>query len=81
MKNPIFYEALSEAEQSAWQSLKSIITNFLGIHRSAGYFKEFEELLKSFRQLRAQMSVKLHCLRSHFDYFPKNCRDLSEKKG
>ena len=43
--------------------------------------KEIEELLKSFRQLRAWMSVKLHFLRSHLDCFLKNCGDLSEKQG
>ena len=28
----------------------------------------------------AQMSVKLHFLLSHLDYFPKNCGDLSEEQ-
>ena len=27
------------------------------------------------------MSVKLHFLQLHLDYFPKNCVDLSEKQG
>ena len=33
---------------SAWQSLKSAVTNILGNHQSAEYEKEIEELLKSF---------------------------------
>lgn len=74
MKDPMFDEALSETELSAWQSVKSVITNFLGNHQSAEYVKEIDELLKSFCQLRAQISVKLHFLRSHLDYFPKNWR-------
>ena len=75
----MFDEALSEAELSAWQSLKSVDTNFLGKHRSAEYEKEIEKLLKSSRQPGARMSVKLHFLQSHLDYFPKNCRDLREE--
>ena len=27
------------------------------------------------------MLVKFHFLRSHLDYFPKNCEDLSEVQG
>ena len=30
IKDPMFDEALSEAELCAWQSLKSVVTNFLG---------------------------------------------------
>ena len=49
MKNPMFYEALREAELSTWQSPKSIVTNFLGNHTNTECEKEIEELLKSFR--------------------------------
>ena len=79
-KDPIFDEALNEAEQFPWQSLKSAVTNFLGNHKSAEY-KEIEELLKCFCQFGTQRLVKLHFLQSKFDYFPKSCGDLSEKKG
>ena len=40
MKDPVFGEALSEAELSAWQSLKSIVINYLGNHQCAEYEKE-----------------------------------------
>ena len=66
MKDAMFNKALSKAEMSTRQSPKSLVTNFLGNHQSAGYEKEIEELLKSFRQLRARMSVKLHTLQSHW---------------
>ena len=78
MKDPMFDEALSNAELSTWKLLKSVVTNFLRNHQSAEYEKEIEEPLKSFHQLGAQMSVKLHFLWSHLDYFLKNCRDLSK---
>ena len=81
MKDPIFDEILSDAELSTWQLLKSVVTNFLGNHWSVEYENKIEELLKSFHQLRAWMSVKLHFLRTYLDYFPKNCGDLSEEQG
>ena len=77
----MFDEALSEAELSAWLSLKLVLTNFPGNHWSAKYKKRIEEQLKSFRQLGARMAFKLYFLRSNSDYFPKNCADLSEEQG
>ena len=44
-KDPIFDEALSEAELSAWQSLKSVVTNFLENHWNVEYEKKIEEFL------------------------------------
>ena len=53
MKELIFDEALSEAGQSVWKSLKPVVTNFLGNYRSAEYKRDIEDLLKSFRYLEA----------------------------
>ena len=72
MKVPLLDEALSEVEQSACQSLKSVVKNFRGNHWNAEYKKEIEELLKSSHQLKPQMSVKLLFLQSYLDYFLKN---------
>ena len=57
MKDTVFDKGLSEAELSIWQSLKTIVTNFLGNHRSTEYEKEIEELLKSFLQFGVRISV------------------------
>ena len=39
------------------------------------------ELIQSSKAQGARMSVKIHFLRSHLDYFPDNCGDYSEKQG
>ena len=39
------------------------------------------ELIENFRKLGARMSVKMHFLRSHLDYFPENCGNFSEQQG
>ena len=72
MKDTMFDGALNAVEIAAWQSLKSVITNFLGNRRSPQYEREVDVLLKSFQSLKARMSVKLHFIRSHLDYFPEN---------
>ena len=75
----MFTEALSEAQLSAWQSLNSVVRNFLRNHRSTEYEKDIQERMKKFCQLRAWMSVKLHFLCLHLGNFPKNLGDLCEE--
>ena len=48
MNDPMFDEEPREAKLFAWPSLKSIVTNFLGNHRSTEYENEIEQLLKNF---------------------------------
>lgn len=81
IKDSKFDECLEEKELNAWLAFKSIVTNFLGNHRSPEYERVVEELLQSFQTLGARMSIKMHFLSSHLDYFPNNCGDLSEEQG
>ena len=81
IKDASFDDALNPVELAAWLSLKSVIANFLGNHRSPQYQKVVDELMENFQQLGARMSVKMHFLQSHLDYFPENCGDFSEEQG
>ena len=81
MKDPNFDKSLTPKEKRAWTALKSIIQNFLGNHRSEDYQRVVTDLLKRFQALGACMSIKLHFLSSHLDYFPDNCGDYSEEQG
>ena len=51
MKDSMFDDALNAVELSAWRSLKSVISDFLGNNRSAEYEKEVDEPLKNFQKL------------------------------
>ena len=79
IKDASVNKTLNLAELSSWLSLKSIIANFLGNHRSPQYEKVVDELMENFYEHDARMSVKINFLRSHLDYFPENCRDFSEQ--
>lgn len=81
MKDDNFDACLQNYEFNAWRAFKSIVQNFLGNHRSPDYELVVEDLLQSFKALGARMSVKMHFLSSHLDYFPANCGDLSEEQG
>uniref|UniRef100_A0A6A7G0F0 Uncharacterized protein n=1 Tax=Hirondellea gigas TaxID=1518452 RepID=A0A6A7G0F0_9CRUS len=80
LKDHNFDESMEDNERKAWISFKSIITNFLGSHRSLDYERVVEELLQNFQALGARMSIKMHFLSSHLDYFPENCDDVSEEQ-
>ena len=81
IKDTSFDDALNPAELSAWLPLKSVIANFLCNHRGSQYRKVVDELMENFRQIGARMSVKMHFLLSHLDYFLENCGDFSKEQG
>ena len=37
--------------------------------------------MRSYHKIGARMSIKMHFLNSHLDYFPNNCGDYSEEQG
>ena len=64
-----FDESMTNDEIQAWISLKSIIQNFLGNNRSPEYEEIVDVLMNNFRILVSRMSIKMHFLISHLDYF------------
>ena len=72
IKDTSFDDALNPAELFSWFFLKSAIANFLCNHGSSRYENVVDELMVNFRQIGARMSVKMHFLRSHLDYFLEN---------
>ena len=81
IKDTSFDDALNPAEPSAWLSLESVIANFFGNHRSSLYQKVVDELMENFHQIGVCMSVKMHFLWFHVDYFPENRGNFSEEQG
>ncbi|XP_076804583.1 uncharacterized protein LOC143448650 [Clavelina lepadiformis] len=81
MKDEGFTAHMSAVEKRAWTGFRAVISNFLGKHRSPDYEAQVKELLESVQSLGARMSVKMHFLSSHLDYFPDNCGDYSEEQG
>ena len=72
---------MTETEASAWIAYKSAVSNFLGKHKSTDYECVVSELLHHFQELGARMSLKLHFLHAHLEYFPANCGDYSDEEG
>ena len=81
IKDGEFQSALSSCERTAWEAFTSVVCNFLGNHKSDDYVQVVQALVNSFQELGCRMSVKLHFLYSHLQYFSDNLGDYSEEQG
>ena len=50
-------------------------------HEIQNFSELVENLLQAFHNLQCNMSVKVHFLYSHLDYFPENLGAFSEEQG
>ena len=76
-----FDEDLNETERNAWLSFKRICKDFLGNHKAANYQDVVQDLLTSYKAMGCNMSLKIHLLASHLDFFPENLGKDSDEHG
>jgi hypothetical protein len=76
-----FDECMAADILEAWLAFKSVVANFLGNHKDKNYKYIVENMIKKCQCIGVKMSVKLHFLHSHIDYFPENLGDFSEEHG
>ena len=65
-------EQMSDLERNAWQAFKLIAEGFLGNHRRNDYAMVVSNLIISYEKLCCRISLKLHFLHSHLDFFRDN---------
>jgi len=76
-----FDEDLNETESNARLSFKRICTDFLGNHKAANYKDVVQNLLTLYKAMGCNMSLKIHFLESHLDFFPENLGEVSDEHG
>ena len=76
-----FENLLTEVEKAAWNSFKSVVKNFLGNKKSDNYKEIVENLLQNYERMGVNMSLKIHFLHSHLDFFPENLGSVSDEYG
>ena len=81
LKDKKFIETVSSVEKNGWIAFSQIVNNFQGNTKSPEYKKIVKTLLDTFYKLGCNMSVQVHFLRSHLQYFPDNLGALSEEQG
>jgi len=81
IKDEYFDKLFQGDEKAAWDSFKFVVKGFLGNRRAQNYMELVNNLLQSYRKLGCNMSLKIHFLHSHLDFFPEKCGAVSDEHG
>ena len=73
--------SMNELEFSAGNFFVLVVKNFFGNFKAENYKELVEKMLSNFRDIGANMSIRIHYLFSHLDCFPTNLGDYSEEQG
>lgn len=76
-----FTNVLNRRETDAWKAFKHVVEGFLGNNRAENYVELVENMVTAFQNLGCRMSLKLHFLHSHLDFFPSNMGAVSDEHG
>ena len=79
-RDDMFSNLLQGDEKKAWDAFRLVSTNFLGNIRAENY-KELMENMSLYHKLGCNMSLKIHMLHSHLNFFPDNCGMVSDEHG
>jgi len=81
IKDKYIDKLLQGEEKAAWDSFKFVVKGFLENRRAQNYEELVNNLLQSYQKLGCNMSLKIHFLQSHSDFFPENCDAVSDERG
>jgi len=81
MQDKHFNEDVYETERNAWLPFKRICKDFLVNHKAANYQDVVQDLLTLYKAMGCNMSMKIHFLKSHLDFFPENLGEVSDERG
>ncbi|UYV67886.1 hypothetical protein LAZ67_5002395 [Cordylochernes scorpioides] len=76
-----FQNSLNEVDAAAWNSFRNVCKNFLGSVKVENYRDIVNDLLLSYKALGCNMSLKIHFLHSHLDFFPDNLGAVVDEHG
>jgi hypothetical protein len=65
--------------RAAWQAFKNVMKSLLGNHKAENYHELVSDLLMAYKAMRCNMSLKVHFLDSHLDFFPENLSAVSDE--
>jgi len=79
-REDMFNNLLQGDEEKAWDAFRLVSTNFLGNIRAENY-KELIKDMSFYHKLGCNVSLKIHMLHSHLEFFPENCGVVSDEHG
>ena len=72
---------MTDVEKKAWLSFTEVVSKFFRYTKDSDYKTIVENMLACFEALGCFMSLKVHFLHAHLDYFSQNLGDMSEEHG
>jgi hypothetical protein len=81
MNDTHFEQLLEDPELNAWRCMKTVFQNFLGNYKAPDYSQLVDRMLDAFHVMKCNMSLKVHFLHSHLDFFPANPGAESDEHG
>lgn len=81
MTDQLFINTMTDPQKEGWIAFKQVIEKFLGNNKDPNYKQIVDRMLEAFKSLGCLMSLKVHFLQSHLDYFPENLGAVSEEQG
>jgi len=81
MKDVDFERSLNNSEKPAWRSFQKVVEQFLGNEKTHDYKEVVGELIENYKALGSNMSLKIHFLDSHLNFFPNNLGAVSDEHG
>ncbi|GBO16541.1 hypothetical protein AVEN_150121-1 [Araneus ventricosus] len=81
VKDSNFEQCMTNTEKQAWVAFKDVVEGFLGNERKENYKELVTVLLRTYHLLGCNMSIKIHFLHSHLEYFPDNLGKMSDEQG
>jgi hypothetical protein len=72
---------MTEVEREAWIAFKIVVIKFLGNDKDPDYVTIVVNMLEKFKVLGRLMSLKIHFLNSHLEFFPGYLGAVSEEQG
>lgn len=72
MRSQEFMDSLEAEEEAAWKATIDVIKNFLGNKKAPDYKDKVQHMIDMYRIMGVHMSLKIHFLANHLDFFPDN---------
>lgn len=76
-----FTSSLNNIEKQAWNAFVDVTKNFLGNKKADDFSEKIKKMLDCYHKMGCNMSLKLHFLHSHLDFFPDNMGSVSDEHG
>ena len=81
LKDAKFEKELSSIELRACKVFKWFCAKFLENERSPSFKMGVKNLLEAYKEMGCRMSLKIHFLHSHLDFFPANLGAINNEQG